>query len=322
MADIAELREISRLLAARIDELVLELLPAGRREGHEWRVGSVAGEPGHSLGIHLMGEKAGIWADFAGDESGDAFALVRAVLRLGTEEARTWSRCWLGLEAGVLDRSPRPTRPFETQAMPDPNRWRLPWKQARPISGSLAVAYLRGRGLDFIDPSGRVLRFSAQRARRNADGALEHHPAVLAALSDVRTGQQVGIINIYLRSDGGDRLRDRKGKTVTGRPKGAAVMLSTFDEPTSGLTICEGTETGIAILAKELAPVWACGGAVFLRSFPVLAGIECLTIAADPDATGQRAAEAVATRWRKAGRETAIIAPPAGDWADPRSAHA
>jgi|HubBroStandDraft_4_1064222.scaffolds.fasta_scaffold890029_2 hypothetical protein len=38
MADIAELREISRLLAARIDELVLELLPAGRREGHEWRV--------------------------------------------------------------------------------------------------------------------------------------------------------------------------------------------------------------------------------------------------------------------------------------------
>ena len=61
-------------------------------------------------------------------------------------------------------------------------------------------------------------------------------------------------------------------------------MLSAFDEPTTGLTICEGTETGIAILSKGLAPVWACGGAVFLATFPVLRAIECLTIAADSDA--------------------------------------
>ena len=57
--------EIARLLARSIDKLVLDLLPAGKREGHEWFVGSVTGEPGHSLGVHLTGTKAGIWSDFA-----------------------------------------------------------------------------------------------------------------------------------------------------------------------------------------------------------------------------------------------------------------
>jgi hypothetical protein len=50
----------------------------------------------------------------------------------------------------------------------------------------------------------------------------------------------------------------------------------------------------------------------------VLGGIEALTAAADSDEPGQRAAAAVAARWRAAGREVAIIAPPAGDWAEPQ----
>ena len=85
-----------------------------------------------------------------------------------------------------------------------------------------------------------------------------------------------------------------------------------------GLAVCEGTETGIALLMRDLAPVWALGGAGNLGNFPVLGGIEALTIAADPDEPGQRAARAVAARWRAAGREAVTIAPPTGDWAAPR----
>jgi hypothetical protein len=48
----------------------------------------------------------------------------------------------------------------------------------------------------------------------------------------------------------------------------------------------------------------------------VLAGVEALTIAADADEPGQRAAETLADRWREAGRKVSIVAPPAGDWAD------
>jgi len=130
-------------------------------------------------------------------------------------------------------------------------------------------------------------------------------------------GRQVGHL-AGAPSAAADRLRDEKAKTVTGRAKGAAVMLSPWYEPTTGLTVAEGVETVIALLMTDLAPVWALGGAVFLASFPVLGGIEALTIAADGDEPGRRAAAAVALRWQDAGREVAIIAPPAGDWAEPR----
>ena len=69
----------------------------------------------------------------------------------------------------------------------------------------------------------------------------------------------------------------------------------------------------------DLAPVWCCGGAGVLSHFPLLGGIEALTIAADQGKPGQKAAAAVAERWRAAGREVSIITPrEAGDWADPR----
>jgi hypothetical protein len=70
-----------------------------------------------------------------------------------------------------------------------------------------------------------VLRFTARRWPKNPAGELEHYPALLAALSDVHTGEACGIVNGFLRPDGRDRVRDKKGKTSTGRAGGAAAML-------------------------------------------------------------------------------------------------
>jgi hypothetical protein len=309
--------EIARALADRIAALASDLLPNGHREGQEWCVGNVRGEPGSSLKIRLTGKKAGIWSDFATGEAGDTLDLVRAVLGIDMAEALRWARRWLGVADGKAELPRRPA-PKQIEPEPDADNWRKPWEYARPIAGTLAATYLAGRKLWFDDPIGQVLRYAARRARKNPDGVLEYHPAMLCALSDVRTGDQVGIINIYLRPDGHDRIRDRKGKTAKGHTKGAAVMLLAFDEPTMGLVICEGPETGIALFQREVKPVWACGGAGNLASFPVLGGIECLTVAADPGAVGQGAAEQVAARWREAGREVEIITPPSGDWAEPR----
>jgi hypothetical protein len=251
---VSRAQEIAAALADRIRQLVPDLLPGGHREGHEWRAGSLAGEAGSSLGVHLAGQKAGVWSDFATGEAGDALDLIRAVLGVDMPEAMGWARCWLGMEAGdavLPNRRPIAPKPAPE---PEPDRWRSPWLAARSIAGTLAETYLAGRGLKFDDPEGRVLRFSASRARKSPiDAVIEHHPALLAALSDTRTGEQCGVINIYLKADGSDRIRDRKGKTVTGRAKGSVVMLSEFDEPTMGLTLCEGVETGIAIAATEPA---------------------------------------------------------------------
>ena len=60
--------EIAARLAERTPALCLELLPAGRRHGAEWRVGSVGGEAGQSLAVRLTGSKRGVWCDFATGE--------------------------------------------------------------------------------------------------------------------------------------------------------------------------------------------------------------------------------------------------------------
>jgi hypothetical protein len=65
-----------------------------------------------------------------------------------------------------------------------------------------------------------------------------------------------------------------------------------------------------------LHPIWACGAAGTLAKLPLLGGVEALTIAADADATGQRAAGELAKRWGEAAREVRIMPPDAGDWAD------
>jgi hypothetical protein len=311
--------DIAARLGNSVHALVTDLLPGGHREGHEWRCGSVRGETGYSLGVHLVGTKAGVWADFSSGERGDALDLVKAVLHLDTPAALAWSRRWLGLEDGYAELPPRaPPQPENPETVElDPDRWRRPWRNARPIGGTLAERYLRARGLAFDDPEGDVLRFAARRGRKNPAGDFETHPAMLALLRDFVDGRPCGLINIFLRPDGSDRIRDRKGKTVTGRALGAVVMLDDFAEVTMGLTVCEGVETGVAIRQSGWRPVWCAGAAGSnLASLPVLAGIEALTIAGDADKPGERAAGKLAERWRAAGREVRIMLPPIGDWAD------
>lgn len=60
-------------------------LPAGKRRGHEWVVGSLSGEQGSSLSINL---NTGKWSDFAtGEVGGDLISLYAAVHRLGMGDA-------------------------------------------------------------------------------------------------------------------------------------------------------------------------------------------------------------------------------------------
>lgn len=71
---------LSAMLADRSLSFCMEFLPAGVREGGEWRIGSVASEPGRSMAVHLSGPKAGVWKDWAADIGGDALDLAAHVL--------------------------------------------------------------------------------------------------------------------------------------------------------------------------------------------------------------------------------------------------
>jgi hypothetical protein len=84
-----------------------------------------------------------------------------------------------------------------------------------------------------------------------------------------------------------------------------------------GLGVAEGIETAIAAMMMGAPPMWALLSANGVRQFPVLGGIECLTICADDDEAGHTAAHECAVRWRDADREVIVRSPGAReDWAD------
>jgi hypothetical protein len=175
------------------------------------------------------------------------------------------------------------------------------WARSVPIAGTLAETYLRSRGLSY---DGDALRF---------------YPggrAMVARITDALTGEPMGVHRTFLDSDG-----NRTAKKMLGPAGGGGVRLSPDENVTMGLAVAEGIETA---LAAPFRPVWACLSAVNLARFPVLPGIECLTIFADNDAsgTGERDAFACAERWHAAGKEVEIrmLAEVGRDYADLREA--
>lgn len=104
--------EIIQLLRERIEDLCAQLLPGGKRQGHEWLCGSITGEAGKSLHVELRGPKTGMWTDFASDEGGDVLKLIQ--LSNGLPDYRAvmdWARSWLGLPAYTSD--PNAPKPFD-----------------------------------------------------------------------------------------------------------------------------------------------------------------------------------------------------------------
>lgn len=169
------------------------------------------------------------------------------------------------------------------------------WARSVPIVGTLAETYLASRGLSY---DGEALRF---------------YPggrAMVGLITDAVTGQAIGLHRTFLDGEG-----NRTRKMMLGAAGGGVVRLSADDEVTHGLGIAEGIETALACVAFGFAPMWACLSAGNLAQFPVLAGIEALTIFADNDAsgTGQMDAGKCAERWHGAGREVTITTPQQND---------
>ena len=96
-----------------------------------------------------------------------------------------------------------------------------------------------------------------------------------------------------------------------GRP--GIIRLSPDDEVLTGLHIAEGLETALSAMMMDFRPMWATGSAGTMAKFPVLDGIECLTIFADNDSEKQIQAgkqrSRAAQRWRAARREVLVFEP-------------
>lgn len=198
---------------------------------------------------------------------------------------------------------PRPAGPQRHESLSDYGRWL--WDACKPVSGP-ARAYLEARGC-MVPPADGDLRFHP---------ALPHPPsghkgpALVALLTDAADKTPRTLHRTWVNADGTKADFDPPRMLLGGHRKAGAVCRLWADEDvTLGLGIAEGVETALS-LAHAHAPTWAAIDAGNLADFPVLAGVECLTIAADHDPAGIAAANACAARWAAAGREVFVVMPP------------
>ncbi len=125
-----------------------------------------------------------------------------------------------------------------------------------------------------------------------------------ALITDIITGEPISLHMTYLAHDGSGKAPiDRPRLYLAGHRKaGGVVRLYADAEVTQGLILGEGIETCLTA-ALEFSPVWACLDAGNLAAFPVLPGIEGLTVLVDNDAAGIAALKAVRDRYAEAGIE-------------------
>ena len=147
--------DLAHRLARDAEAVCRYYLPHGRREGRYWLVGDVADTPGRSLFVRLHGPDhgkgaAGRWQDAASGEYGDLLDLIALNRRLDRfRDVLAEARAFLSLPRPEPVSSPRPPVPCGS-----PEAARRLFAMARPLSGTLAEAYLRGRGITALPGTG------------------------------------------------------------------------------------------------------------------------------------------------------------------------
>lgn len=213
----------------------------------------------------------------------------------------------------------RPPDPAETarreaeqreEAAKRAERARQLWREAEPIAGTPAAAYLRCRGIR--GPLPRSLRFHPSCWH---GPTAQHLPAMLAAVAGAGAP---AVHRTFLAADGAGKAPVEPCKMALGTTRGGAVRLSTGPGP---LVVAEGIETALALLqglATHRQRVWAALSASNMKALRLPDPPRALFVAPDGDRTGVEAAKALASRAAREGW-TAHLMPPPGpklDWAD------
>jgi putative DNA primase/helicase len=243
--------------------------------------------PGHgardrSLSVRLSATAPDGFLAFS--HAGDDFAACRDHVRerLGLDR-NGWKR----------ERPAAPKRPAPAPADDGDDRGKkiadaiALWRDSVDPRGTVVQAYLKSRVLALDDEvAGSVIRWNPRIG------------AMIALFRNIDTDEPQAVNRIFLDHEG------RKLKRMfLGPVGGAAIKLDATEEVTRGLHIGEGVETCMASRQIGLRPAWALGSAGAIAAFPVLAGIEALTLLRERDDANARAADQVTLRWQAETRE-------------------
>lgn len=334
------------MLAAQIRDLVQLLLPDGREERGEWvaRNPTRADRNPGSFRIHLHGSRAGVWADFATDDAGDALNLV-AYVRYGgnLRDALAWARNYLGLATGPVPEEVRRTLPpppsDDERAAEEAARREAAqriWLAGRPaLRGTPVAEYLARRGIDLarLGRQPRALRFHPELWNRESQA---HWPAMVAAVTD-DAGAHVATHRTWLalREGAWRKAPLADAKMSLGTVFGGSIRLwrgasgrALKDAPEGDrVAIAEGIETAlsVAIACPELRVLCAVSlGNMANIALPPAVGTVILCADHDvvDDSPGARQrhnalARAIA-HYREGGRDVRLAMPDVAgaDWND------
>lgn len=185
------------------------------------------------------------------------------------------------------------------------------WAECRPIEpDDVAGRYLLGRRCALPPPDSDLRWHPAVRHHSGHVG-----PSLIALVTDAVTTEPLSLHRTWLAPDGSGKADVQPNRMLLkDHPvAGGCIRLTPDDEVTLGLAIAEGLETGLTAIAQGY-PTWSCIDAGGLSRFPLLAGIECVTIIADRDpvnpntgkSPGIHAARQCQRRWADAGVETRV----------------
>lgn len=249
----------------------------------------------------------------AGDDWRDCREYVRACLGLpawqpGDEQQRTIGSSHIDKwDFGVLDAE------AEVRARSEDDLIRIQraqalWHESRDPRHTLAERYLWARALNLPDDlAGTVLRFHPRTPWRSENnGRTEFIPCLIAAFTSIDDGIVTAVHRIRVDQPARWPKTDRRMLGVLHR---SAIKLGVAD---SKLTVGEGVETCLAAAQLGLGHCWALGSVGAISFFPVIDGVQKLTILAESGDASARAVQICGRRWRQARRRVFVSRPTIG----------
>ena len=314
--------DLTEALARNAEAVYRYYLSNGRREGHYWMVGDARNTPGRSLFVRLKGPPsgkgaAGKWTDAATREHGDLLDIIRETCGfVDFADIAQEARRFLSL--------PRPERPSDIASRSDPAPTGSPeaarrlFAMSQAITGTLAEAYLRNRGLAALSNTAS-LRFHPRCYYRPASHfKTETWPALIASVTDL-DGAISGAHRTWLDPNGFSETNLGKAPIDTprramGNLLGHAVRFGTARDV---LAAGEGIETmlSLRIILPNL-PMVAALSAAHLAAIRFPPSLRRLYVARDNDPAGDGASARLTQRAEDSGIEAIPLSPQFGDFND------
>ncbi|ACP22494.1 conserved hypothetical protein (plasmid) [Sinorhizobium fredii NGR234] len=309
--------DLASRLAKHAEAVCRYYLSAGIRAGNYWIVGDVTNSKGRSLYVHLSGPRSGKWTDAATGQHGDLLDLIREACGLVdfhavAEEARRF------LSLPQPEAIPR--RELDAAVRPASERARRMFAMAAPLSGTVADAYLRQRGI-LRGSTHKELRFHPSCYYRDlSTGRASTLPAMIAAVTDA-TGKITGVHRTYLAVSRVDPISVGKAKVDSPRRALGSLLGNAVRfrmpvwAPVRVMAAGEGIETMLSLSdAMPAMPMAAALSANHLAAFSPPADCLRLYIAGDQDAAGRHAIEGLSRRAQALGILPLVISPELGDF--------